>query len=129
MTTLHTLLMRKVRGVRVVDLAGAACLVLIVLAVYASKAGAGAEGAQIADTTRQIAAEEQQVRLLRAEDAYLTQPRRLRQLSAQYLSMGPVASSRDVTPEALLQVRQVAPAPTPPPASALPPGAPPAVIR
>jgi len=119
MTRIHAVMMRKVRGVRVLDLAGATFLVLMVLSVYASKAGAGAEGAKISDTTRQIAAEEQQVRLLRAETAYLTQPERLRRLSAQYLNMAPVSSNHDVTPEALLQVWQVAPAAGP--------GAPPAL--
>ena len=124
MTRFHAVMMRKVRGVRVVDIACATFLVLIVLSVYASKAGAGAEGAQIADTTRQIAAEEQQVRMLRAETAYLTQPERLRRLSAQYLSMGPIPSSHEVTPETLLQVRQVAPAAAPVPASAPAPASP-----
>ncbi len=125
MIGLHTVLMRKVRGVRVVDLAGGAFLVLMVLSVYASKAGAGAEGAKIADTTRQIAAEEQQVRLLRAEHAYLTRPDNLRRLSTQYLNMGPIAASHEVTPEALLQARQLATLP----AAAPPATAPPAVAE
>jgi cell division protein FtsL len=113
MTRIHSMLMRKVRGVRIVDLAGAACLVFIVLVVYASKAGAGAEGAKIADTDRQIAAEEQQVRVLRAQQAALTRPERLRSLAAQYLNMAPTAPSREVTPEGLLQIRQMTPAPHP----------------
>ena len=118
MTGIHTVLMRKVRGVRVVNLAGGTFLVLMVLSVYASKAGAGAEGARIADTTRQIAAEQQQVQLLRAERAYLTRPDNLRRLSTQFLNMGPVAPSHEVTPEALLQVHEAArtPAPAPVPA-------------
>jgi hypothetical protein len=123
MNGIHAVMMRKVRGVRVVDIACATFLVLIVLSVYASKAGAGAEGARIADTTRQIATEEQQVRVLRAEAAYLTQPERLRRLSAQYLSMGPVPFSHDVTPETLLQLRQLPPPPSPPPAPSSAPAA------
>jgi len=131
MTRFHAVMMRKVRGVRVVDIAGGTFLVLIVLSVYASKAGAGAEGAQIADTTRQIAAEEQQVRLLRAETAYLTRPDHLRQLSAQYLNMGPVAASHETTPEALLRARQIPPAPAPaqPPAPAPATEAPAVMVR
>lgn len=111
MTGIHSMLMSKVRGVRVLDLAGAACLVLIVLVVYASKAGAGAEGAKIADTNRQITTEEQQVRVLRAQQAALTRPERLRSLAAQYLNMAPTPPSREVTPEGLLQIRQMTPAP------------------
>jgi hypothetical protein len=111
---LTALALRRVRGFRVLDIAAAVCLTLIVLVVYMSKAGAGAEGAKIADTTRQIAAEEQKVRLLRAEHAYLTQPERLRRLSETYLQMGPVKPTHEATPEtltpqALTQVRQTAP--------------------
>lgn len=125
MTSLGSLLKRKVRGVRVVDLLGAACLVLIVFVVYASKIRAGAEAARIADTTRQIAAEEQQVQLLRVERAYLTQPERLRRLSSQYLNMGPIPASHETTPDALLQQqRQVSPAPAAPAPAAPAPEAP-----
>jgi len=108
--------MSRFRGFRVLDIAAALFLTLIVLTVYMSKAGAGAEGAKIADTTRQIAAEEQKVRVLRAERAYLTQPERLRRLSEDYLQMGPVKPTREATPETLMQVRQpvvAAPAITP----------------
>jgi hypothetical protein len=88
-----------------------------------SKAGAGAEGAKIADTTRQIAAETQKVRLLRAQRAYLTQPERLRRLSEDYLQMGPVKPTHEATaetlaPEALRQVRQTVVAPKTDPAGA-----------
>lgn len=115
MNAVSALLERKVRGVRVVDLAGVACLALIVLVVYASKAGGGAEAAKIADTTRLIGVEEQQVRLLQARDAYLTQPRRIRDLSKTYLHMGPVPVGHETTPEALLRV-DAPPASTPAPA-------------
>lgn len=117
--TLSSLLLRKVRGVRVVDLAGAACLVAIVLLVYGSKARAGAEAARIADTDRQIAAEEEQLRLLRAEEAYLTRPDRLRGLSNQYLNLGPAAAKQYTTPEALAQLHP----PTAPPSTAPSPAA------
>jgi hypothetical protein len=123
MNRLSTLALHKVRGVRVLDIACALCLTLIVLVVYMSKAGAGAEGAKIADTTRQIAAETQKVRLLRAQRAYLTQPERLRRLSEDYLQMGPVKPTHEATaetlaPEALRQVRQTVVAPKTDPAGA-----------
>ncbi len=121
MNRLRMLMMRKVRGIRVIDLTAAACLVLIVMGVYWSKTGAGAESAKIADTTRQIAAEEQSVRLLRAQYAVLTRPERLRRLSDQLLHMQPVPATHEATPETLLTVPAkpvgapvVIPAATPP---------------
>jgi hypothetical protein len=111
MNTLTALMLRKVRGFRVVDLAAAACLALIVLVVYGSKAGAGAEASRISDTTRQIAQEQQQVELLRAERAYLARPQRLRQLSEQYLGMGPVKAGHEATPEKLAELDHATPAP------------------
>ena len=113
MTRLRQMMMRRVRGVRVVDLAAAGLLTLIVLVVYAAKTSGGAEAAKIADTNRQIAQEAQQVRLLRAQKAYLARPERLRALSERYLAMGPISPKREVTPEMLLQVRQITPQ-TPP---------------
>jgi len=92
---------RRVRGVRVVEATGFACMVALVLGVYFAKAGAGVEGAQIADTTRQIAAEEQRVRLLRAELSRLESPERLERLSTQYLGMAPAAPKQEAAPDAL----------------------------
>jgi len=126
MNAISALLEHKVRGIRLVDLAGVACLAAVVLTVYAYKAGGGAEAAKIADTTRLIAAEEQQVHLLQAEDAYLSQPRRIRDLSRAYLHMGPVAADRDTTPEALERLAVQPPPPTPPPAA---PAQPPALVQ
>jgi hypothetical protein len=86
---------RRVHGFRVVDLGGFACLIALVLGVYLFKAMAGAEGAQIADTTRQIAAEQQRVRALRADLARLESPDRLQKLSTQYLGLQPVPAKRE----------------------------------
>ncbi len=106
MNRFTTLMMSKVRGIRVLDIAAAGCLMLIVLVVYWSKAGAGAEAAKIADTNRQIATEEDQLRLLRAQHAYLTRPERLRTLSEQYLAMSPVKPTHEMTPETIQLIRQ-----------------------
>jgi hypothetical protein len=92
---LKALFDRRVRGFRVVELSGLLCLVALVFGVYCSKAGAGAEGAQIADTTRQIAAEERRLRALRAELARLETPGRLERLSVQYLGLQPVSGARE----------------------------------
>ncbi len=97
----RSLFERRVRGVRVVEAAGFASLVVLVLGVYFAKAGAGAEGAQIADTTRQIATEEQRVRLLRAELSRLEAPERLERLSTQYLGMAPATPKQEAVPDAL----------------------------
>lgn len=113
MSRFYQFMMRRVRGVRIMDLMGAACLMVVVLAVYGSKAKAGAEAAKIADANRQIASEEQRVALLRTERAYLTQPERLRRLSIQYLDMAPVKAGHEVAPEALPYAVRTAPAPMP----------------
>ena len=54
-----------------------------------------------ADTTRQIAAEQQRVRLLRAELSRLEAPARLERLSTQYLGMTPAAPKQEAAPDAL----------------------------
>lgn len=113
MNSLAALWVRRVRGVRVVDLAAAACLILMVLVVYWSKTAAGAEAAKIAETNKAIAAEEQKVRVLRAQHAWLAQPERLRRLSEQYLGMAPIPPVRETQPEALIPAVAAQPA-TPP---------------
>jgi len=113
---LSALFQSRIRGVRVIEVAGGAFLVVLVLAVYFFKAGAGAEGAQIADTTRQIAAEQQRVRLLRAELARLESPERLEQLSTQYLGMAPVSPKKEAAPDTLINL--VAPQPSAQPVNA-----------
>ncbi|MFX8895505.1 hypothetical protein ABTM96_20435, partial [Acinetobacter baumannii] len=78
--------------------------ILMVLVVYWSKTAAGAEASKIAETNRAIAAEEQKVRVLRAEHAWLAQPDRLRRLSEQYLGMAPIPPTREAQPQALIPV-------------------------
>ena len=92
---------RRVRGFRVVEVGGFAFLIVLVLGVYLFKGMAGAEGSQIADTTRQIAAEQARVRALRADLARLESPQRLQRLSTQYLGLQPVSAKKEAAPEAL----------------------------
>lgn len=92
---------RRYRGFRVVELVGGLLLTALVLGVYFSKAGAGAEGAQIADTTRQIADEQRRVRLLRAELSHLESPDRLERLSTEYLGLAPVPPKHEADPDTL----------------------------
>ncbi len=117
---------RRIRGFRVVEVAGGLCLAALVLGVYAFKAGAGAEGAQIADTTRQIAAEQRRVRALRAELAHLEAPDRLERLAVQYLGMAPVSPKRETDPAQVGTLLSNPPAAPPVSATArAPAGAPP----
>jgi cell division protein FtsL len=92
---------RRVRGFRVIELIGCLCLAALVLGVYAFKAGAGAEGAQINDAARQIAAEQRRVRALKAELAHLESPDRLERLATTYLGMAPVAPKKETDPDAV----------------------------
>ena len=92
---------QRVRGFRVIEVGGFACLIALVLGVYLFKGMAGAEGSQIADTTRQIAAEQVRVRALKADLAKLEAPVRLERLSTQYLGLQPVSAKKEAAPEAL----------------------------
>jgi hypothetical protein len=100
----------RVRGFRVVELGGFAFLIALVLGVYLFKGMAGAEGSQIADTTRQITAEQMRVRALRADLARLESPARLEKLSTQYLGLQPVSAKKETAPEALAAPAQTKPA-------------------
>ena len=76
------------------------------LGVYLAKGMAGAEGSQITDTTRQIAAEQVRVRALRADLARLESPARLERLSTQYLGLQPVSAKKEAAPETLATAMQ-----------------------
>ena len=107
-----TILARRVRGFRVVDLAGFALLVAVILGVYLAKTMAGRERAQIATAERQIEEEKARIRLLQAEVAHLEQPARIERLSESYLGLGPVSFKREAQPDALPAIAQH-PAPAP----------------
>ena len=99
-----SLLDRRVRGFRLIDLIAAALLVALVLGVYLAKTMAGRERAEIASMDRQIDEEQARIRLLQAEVAHLEEPARLERLSAAYLGMAPVSIKRDVGPDGLADV-------------------------
>ena len=110
-----SLLSRRVRGFRLVDLIGLAVLVMIVLGVYLAKTVAGRERAEIASVDRQIGEEKARIRLLEAEVAHLEQPGRIERLSSVYLGLQPVTVTREAT---LAQLQDVARAGPPPKAKA-----------
>jgi cell division protein FtsL len=99
-----SLLDRRVRGFRLVDLVALGLLVVLILGVYLAKTMAGRERAEIARIERQISAEKARIRLLQAEVSHLEQPSRIERLSTAYLGMKPVSVKRETTTEALLDL-------------------------
>ena len=118
--SLSSMFDRRVRGFRVVELVCLGVLLALVLGVYMAKTFAGRERAQIAEVERQIADEKVRVRLLKAEVAFLEQPRRIEQLAVG-MQLAPIKPERETTEDALIDVARhlsTAPAPVPPVAAA-----------
>ena len=107
--SLSSIFDRRLRGFRVVELVCLTLLLVLVLGVYMAKTFAGRERAQIAEVEQQIDDEKVRVRLLKAEVAYLEQPRRIQEL-AQQLQLAPISPERETTEEALIDVARHAPA-------------------
>ena len=105
-----SLLSRRIRGFRLVDMVALGLLIAIVLSVYLAKTIAGRERSQIASVEHQIEAEHERIRLLEAEVSHLEQPSRIEQLSVSYLKMAPLDARHETTPEALAGVAQQPPA-------------------
>ncbi len=105
-----SLLDRRVRGFRLVDLVAMALLMALVMSVYLAKTIAGRERAEIAHVEKQIADEHDRIRLLKAEVSHLEQPSRISGLSTGYLGLAPISAKREVTPEALAQIARKEPA-------------------
>jgi cell division protein FtsL len=103
-------LFERRRGFRLMELVTVGCLVVIVLGVYLTKAAAGREGAKLAEVNAQIREEQRRVKLLRAELAYLEQPRRIERLAETYLALQPASAKRETQPAGLAEIaRQPAP--------------------
>ena len=113
MSPIARLFDQRVRGFRVIEVAALACLILLILWVYLTKAQAGDERARIAGIERDIAVEQQKLRMLKAESAHLEQPTRIERLSEAYLGLEPVPAKREATPRSLPEIVR-APAPAPP---------------
>jgi hypothetical protein len=106
-----SLLDRKIRGFRLVDLVGVGVLVTITPGDYLAKTVAGRERAEIATVERQIRAEKTRIRLLQAEVAHLERPGRIERLSVSYLNMEPVPAAREATVDQLVDLARAGPAP------------------
>ena len=103
-----SLLDRKVRGFKLVDVVALGLLAALVLGVYLAKTIAGRERTEIARVERQIAAERGRIRLLEAEVSHLEQPARIGQLSQAYLGLAPTTAANEATPDALDEIAREA---------------------
>jgi cell division protein FtsL len=103
---MSSLLARRVRGFRLVDLIALGFLVMLILGVYLAKTMAGRERTQIASVERQIVGEKARIRLLQAEVSHLEQPARIEHLSETYLGMAPVSGKREATADGLAALVQ-----------------------
>jgi hypothetical protein len=92
-----SLIDRRVRGFRLIDIVALGVLAAIVLGVYLAKTIAGRERAEIARVERQIEIERERIRLLHAEVAFLEQPERIERLSSAYLGLAPIQAKRETT--------------------------------
>ncbi|WP_411286316.1 cell division protein [Phenylobacterium sp.] len=110
-----SLLDRRIRGFRLVDMVALGALMALILGVYLAKTIAGRERAEIARIERQIDAEKTRIRLLQAEVSHQEQPQRLERLSSAYLGLQPVSLKREVTIDGLAEVARREPPPMPPP--------------
>jgi cell division protein FtsL len=108
-----SLLDRRYRGFRVIEIGGLGVLLVLALVVYLAKTHAGGERADIDRIQMQIDDEQARVTLLRAEVAKLEQPERLEVLSGKYLNLQPIPPSHEIRPDALASLAHPAPVPAP----------------
>ena len=108
--SLSNIFERRVRGFRVVELVCLSLLIALVMGVYLAKTFAGRERAQIASVEDKIVDEKVRIRLLKAEVAYLEQPRRIEQLATS-LQLAPIKPEHETTEDALIDVARHAPVP------------------
>lgn len=99
-----SLLNRKIRGFRLVDVVALGVLVAVILSVYLAKTMAGRERAEIATVEKQIDAEKARIRLLQAEVAHLEQPARIEALSTAHLGMAPIQAKHETTIDKLGEI-------------------------
>ena len=95
---------RRIRGFRVIEVGAFCVLLVLMLVVYLAKTFAGRERTEIAQVERQIEQEQQRVRLLQAEVAYLEKPERLERLARQYLGMEPIGAGNEANPNGLIEI-------------------------
>ena len=112
-----SLIGRRIRGFRLVDLVALVVLVSLILGVYLAKTIAGRERAEIATAEKEIGEEKARIRTLDAEVAHLEEPARIEHLSETYLGLQPEPIKREVDPDQLAEIA-LNPAPPPKPLAA-----------
>ena len=95
---------RRFRGFRVVNVFAAIVLVVLMVGVYLAKTRAAKDSAAIARIERQMVAERNSIRMLKAEAARLENPERIERLAVEYLAMAPSNAEREATPAELAAV-------------------------
>jgi cell division protein FtsL len=105
-----SLLDRRYRGFRLIEVGGLGVLLVLALVVYLAKTHAGGERADIDHIQAQIDDEQTRVTLLKAEVAKLEQPERLETLSGRYLNLQPIPPNHEISVDALASVAHPAPA-------------------
>jgi cell division protein FtsL len=95
---------RRFRGFRVVNVFAAIVLVVLMVGVYLAKTRAARDSAAIAKIERQMVAERNAIRMLKAEAARLENPERIEKLAVEYLAMAPSKAEREAAPAELAAV-------------------------
>jgi cell division protein FtsL len=111
MNPITALFQRRVRGVRLIDVALGGVFAVTALGVMVFKAEANRERTEIARLEREIATERETLRLLRAETAHLEQPARVERLSRDHLALAPVAAKHEADADSLIEIARGAAAP------------------
>lgn len=106
--SLRSVLTRRVRGVRIVNLVALTVLLTLAVTSYALKTLAEAQGADTADVQTQITQEGKRIRLLKAELSHLENPGRVETLSTQYLGLAAVDPKHEIDPAGLSRITQSA---------------------
>ena len=88
---------RRVRGFRIANLVCGVLLLTTVLGVYLTKTMGGDQRSQIASVEHRISDEQDHIKLLRAEVAYLGRPDRLQPIAENHLGLAPVVASRRIS--------------------------------
>lgn len=86
---------------RMLELSAFVCLVALVAWVYVAKATGADERATIREIERDIGVQQREIRLLRAEAAYLERPSRLEDLVRTHTDLAPVEPINETRPENL----------------------------
>ncbi|MDC7675845.1 cell division protein FtsL [Asticcacaulis machinosus] len=95
---------QRVRGVRLVELVGLVLCLGMMFALGWIKMKEDADVKRLEALKREIVAETEQVKALRAAVAHLEQPKRIEALASVYLGMKPVDSRHEANLDSLVEI-------------------------